>query len=346
MSQHQPIVEKLKDLLNRHQAERWSDLLAQSVIDAQVKGYASLPDYFYYLDDAVQLAPSARNVLQQGICEFYWFLDQPTGRELQKHKEFRDWMFEFANDWGKFLDTPASLRHIDTFMHAVGYHMDEYAPSPSGWMSFNQWFAREVKPGLRPVEGLCDDSIVVAPADTTFVGQWEITDDSKITAKDMTFSVIELLDGSPDQDKFRGGTFIHAFLNVNDYHRYHVPVAGKVKELRDIPGAVYLDVTRNEDGTYNPQDGTGYQFTQARGLIVQQSPIGLVATLPIGMAQVSSCVLTAAPGSTLHKGQEFGYFQFGGSDIIVLFEKACNVEIVATPNIHYNQGVKIGVVKK
>jgi len=61
-------------------------------------------------------------------------------------------------------------------------------------------------------------------------------------------------------------------------------------------------------------DGTGYQFTQARGLIVIDSPVGLVAVLPIGMGQVSSVNLTAQVGAHLAKGEEFGYFAFGGSD--------------------------------
>ena len=58
----------------------------------------------------------------------------------------------------------------------------------------------------------------------------------------------------------------------------------------------------------NALDGTGYQFVQTRGLVVIDSPIGLVACLPMGMAQVSSVVLTAEVGVTFHKGEELGYF--------------------------------------
>ncbi len=92
-------------------------------------------------------------------------------------------------------------------------------------------------------------------------------------------------------------------------------------------------------------DGTGYQFTQDRGLIIIESPVGLVAVLPIGMAQVSSVNLTAQVGATLAKGEEFGYFAFGGSDIVVMFEKD-KVKITAQVGTHYNQGKTIATAVK
>ena len=174
--------------------------------------------------------------------------------------------------------------------------------------------------------------------------------------KGLEWSVLELLEGSPYRDRFKGGVFAHAFLNVFDYHRLHVPVGGRVLESRVIPGQVYMDVVavptgEDENGTrhrvkavrtFAIQDGTGYQFAQTRGLIVLNTPIGLITVLPIGMAQVSSVVMTAEVGKTLHKGEEFAYFQFGGSDHIMLFEAACNVNVTAQPNVHYNQGACIG----
>jgi phosphatidylserine decarboxylase len=147
---------------------------------------------------------------------------------------------------------------------------------------------------------------------------------------------------------------MHAFLNTTDYHRQHAPVAGTVVEARVIPGQVYLEViaepvpgdasgrhrlkTRRN---FDAPDNAGYQFAQARGLVVLESAIGLVAVLPIGMAQVSSVVLTAEKGVTLRKGEEISYFQFGGSDIIVLFEAKSNVCFSAQPNVHYKMGREI-----
>jgi len=60
------------------------------------------------------------------------------------------------------------------------------------------------------------------------------------------------------------------------------------------------------------------------------------------MAQVSSVVITAEEGGTLQKGEELGYFQFGGSDWVIVFERASNVQLIAQPNVHYNQGTWLG----
>ena len=315
----QPAVKKLKDLLAAN--PEWEKLLLASVTSAKVEGIESLEDYYNFLQRMLTWAP-IEGPLFQKLLTFYWLIDQPAGKKLQQNQAFSRWILEFDDNLGDFLNTTASIKGIKTFSKVQDFHIAEAAKSPSGWMTFNQFFARHMKPGTRPIDGLCDDTIIVSPADSTPIVVDTISEDQKITAKGMTFSILELLKDSPYKDKFEGGTFMHSFLNVNDYHRYHVPVEGVVKEIKNIPGKAFLQVIRKEDGSLGAVDGTGYQFTQARGLIVLESPIlGYVAVLPIGMAEVSSAVLTAEEGATLSKGEEFGYFQFGGSDIIVLFEK-------------------------
>ncbi len=87
-----------------------------------------------------------------------------------------------------------------------------------------------------------------------------------------------------------------------------------------------MNVELTGDGQWDAPDGAedGYEFNQARGLvIVDAGPVvGKVAILPIGMAQVSGVdMYTKLQDKTVVKGQEFGKFRFGGSDIIMLFEK-------------------------
>ncbi|KAL0563910.1 hypothetical protein V5O48_018146 [Marasmius crinis-equi] len=74
----------------------------------------------------------------------------------------------------------------------------------------------------------------------------------------------------------------------------------------------------------------GYQFLQTRGLVLIKNPVlGLVACMPIGMAQVNSVVLSVKKGDYLTKGQEISFFKFGGSDIVMVFQKQANVEFTA-----------------
>lgn len=338
MTEHQPIVEELIALL-----ESRPDLahaLKESIRKADRPDVATLAQYYGFLNRMVTLIPTDRN-LTPVLVEFYYLIDLSPNSALQADASFQRWSRKFAEDWGAFLDTTESAKGIKGFFSNPSYHIEDYCVAPSGWLTFNQFFARQVRPGKRPVDGLCDDRIVVSPADSVFQGQWPIQSDSKIMAKGLTWSVMELLDGSPYQDRFRGGVFTHGFLNVNDYHRYHVPVGGIVKEVRKIPGKVTLDVIKKPDGSLDIIDGTGYQFTQDRGLIIIDSPVGLVAVLPIGMAQVSSVTLSAEVGASLSKGEEFGYFSFGGSDIVTLFESG-KVVLEAKVGTHYKQGKAIG----
>jgi len=358
----QPIVCKLKDMLLAHEKDNWKGMLTNSVAEAKalaiqqgLKDAKSLPEgldgrhgYYAYLNKSVTLIPREDYPKEAFItlAKFYWLIDQPSGRKLQESEEFNTWMRQFANDWGDFLNTPASAAGIQSFIDDPAFQAEQYMPNPSGWLTFNQFFAREVKPGLRPVTGLDDPKIITAPADSVFKEQFKIDDDNEITIKHThKYKILDLLEGSPYKEKFRNGLFMHSFLGPNDYHRFRAPVGGTILECRAIQQNVYLDV-KIEDGEFQAPDGGGYEFTQTRGLIIIDSPIGLVATLPIGMAQVSSVNMVAVEGAYLTKGDMFGYFMFGGSDIIMLFEEKSKVHVTAAPGIHFNCGMGVAESKE
>jgi len=405
---HSPddIVGALKGILKKH--DGWTDLLEKSLQDANEDAKKNLTkeyyeryqrhpattlkdgEYFSYLKWLVNWPPHEYNIGYDPtidpaevfnsevffqLVKFYWVLDQPSGRKLQKMKDpmrkgtgndFTDWMVHFANDWGYFLNTTDSItdKTLQSFIKDPNFKMfqylmppESYTPrdensvdkpnGPSGWKTFNQFFAREVNPGMRPVAGMFEDSIIVSPADSTFKAKFHIDSSSVVKIKHThKYHIEKLLDGSPYEGRFSNGLFYHAFLGPNDYHRFHAPVRGTVLESRAVQEKVYLDVVIKADGTFDAPDGSGdgYEFCQTRGILILDSPIGLVAVIPIGMAQVSSVNMPAVVGSYLNKGDEFGYFLFGGSDIIILFEAESNVTINTAPRVHYNSGMCIGEV--
>ena len=339
---HEPVVIELVSLMEVR-PDLYSSVEAAIEV-ADLQGIDNIDEFLVYLDDLVTLVPTEREVVPECL-KFYYIINQAPGDALNEDVAFNAWMHDLVEAWGSFLDTPASAAGIDTFRNATNYNMDDYIEGPSGWQTFNQFFAREVKPGRRPIAAPRNDRVVVSPADAVFMGQWPIDENSNITVKGANWAIAELLEGSPYKDAFEGGIYTHSFLYIDDYHRYHVPVAGTVREVRNISGKVYMDVFREEDGTLNVVDGDTYQFNQERGLVVIDSPeVGLVAVLPIGMAYVSSVNLTTEVGAELQKGDQFGYFMFGGSDIVTVYQDR-NVVLDAEVGTKYLQGQRLGELK-
>jgi len=297
------------------------------------------------------------------LCHFYFLIN-----DIQNNDWFSRWLVQFARVWGKFCDSPDSISPetiysfyelspkfevLDCMIPMNEEDRPEVLPefticnrdgeplipnNPSGWKTWNQLFARELNPGLRPIISPEDNTAICSPADCTYRMHYPISEtnlvgsgnDVRLKSTHSIGNISDLLSGLECNEEFAGGTFVHYFLGAYSYHRFHAPVAGKVMDCRTIPGKVYLNVRINDgqfDAPDNSEDGGGYEFSQARGVIVldtKGSPygdIGLVAVIPVGMCQVSAVRMTATKGSSLQKGDEFGYFMFGGSDIIMLFQK-------------------------
>ncbi len=350
--------------------------LYQPLYDAlPLKGMDGWPttfeEYVYYLcvysrwiphqsPDSAWADPSNPNEHQEVydyLCWFYWLIDQPLdsldGGVLQDIPWFADFLVLWADDWGKFLNSTESFNDVvlDSFRkESPEYRIedsmipevrnpDKLRPNdPSGrWFSFNQFFARQLNPGLRPITYPFDNTVLTAPADCTYKQAYEIDDTGRIEPAIVlkgthTYATVQqLLEESAYADAFNGGHFIHLFLGPYSYHRFHTPVAGKVMECYPLTGQVYLQVSLS-DGQFEAADSAddGYEFLQARGVITIDttgSPygdIGVVAVIPVGMCQVSGVNMTHEIGTECLKGDEFGYFTFGGSDTIVLTQKGTN----------------------
>ncbi|PLB46202.1 putative phosphatidylserine decarboxylase [Aspergillus steynii IBT 23096] len=263
------------------------------------------------------------------------------------------WLVTFAREQGSFMNSPQSAAAVYSFYINDKYKPEapEWAEPKTGWLSFNHWFAREWKDidVARPLDGKDDDNIIVSVADSMYDGSWPVDNGDvviTIDAKSVQWPINKLLQTTGTT--FTGGNFMHAFLGPTDYHRQHAPVTGEVIEVRNIQDQVYLQVAKKKGGglrgdrgltrdlaelqkreakpgkqffALDAPDDAGYQWCQTRGLIIiQTKKYGKVAVLPIGMAQVSSVVFTVQKGDHVEKGQNISYFQFGGSDVVVVFE--------------------------
>lgn len=268
------------------------------------------------------------------------------------------------------MNSPDSLTDdsLQTFIDSEAYFASEWWPkeTPGKWVSFNDFFARHLHDGVRPIAS--GDNVIVFPADSTFDVAYDIggENDDTITVKGISWDISTFLVGSNYANEFHGGVWMHSFLNTFNYHRQHAPVGGTLLEARVIQGAAYVDVIATPDGglkrsrrmaepggfpTPPPSienktdalDGSGYQFLQTRGLfIIDAGAIGLVAVLPIGMGQVDSVISSVKAPMKIEKGAEISKFQFGGSDIVCVFQQKAGLKAEDFANLPTDRWSKYG----
>lgn len=295
--------------------------------------------------------PTLYSSIDQSVDYIWFFLDQPLPElagagyyypTLQYHEPIASWLRKYAATWGEFLSTPESWN--DAYYQKICddklLNMDKgWYASTNIWTSFNDFFARHlIDPSVRPI----GNATVTAPADSAPQGIWNIDDrgylHETVKIKSAQYEYIPNLIG-PDskfKNEFMGGTLTHTFLDVNDYHRYHFPVSGTIREvskIKAVNGAGGVTIWDPEVKRYVLLDSApGWQSLETRDcVIIETEEFGLVAVLPIGMSQISSCNWedSVVVGAKVQKGDPMGYFLFGGSDIVMVFQKGVKVDLNA-----------------
>ena len=279
--------------------------------------------------------PTLYDHIDQSVDYIWFLLDQPLQElegkgyyypTLQYHEPIATWCREYSDEWGSFLSSEKSwndfyyqrIKKDPSMNMQYGWYADTNV-----WHTFNEWFSRHlVDPSVRPIA----DSTVVSPADSTPQGIWAVDETGNLVQKkgvdikSANFTSIAQLLG-PDSaygDAFDGGTLTHTFLDVNDYHRYHFPVSGKIVEVRKIPavnGAGGITKWDSERKRYVLNDTVpGWQMIETRDcVIIDTDEYGLVAVLPVGMSQICSCNWedSVKVGARVEKGDGYAHVLMG-----------------------------------
>ena len=117
---------------------------------------------------------------------------------------------------------------------------DAQEQDPLAYENFNAFFTRALKAGARPLaEGINDALPVLCPADGAISQLGEITEHGLLQAKGRYYTVADLLASDHDAADFDGGSFATVYLSPKDYHRVHMPVAGKLTKMSYVPGDLY-----------------------------------------------------------------------------------------------------------
>ncbi len=208
---------------------------------------------------------------------------------------------------GWLLSQRVSRCLIAPFVRRSGINLGDYLPEDYG--SYNEFFCRRIRPELRPLS----NAALVSPCDGR-ASAYPITDDLRFTVKHTVYTVSSLLRNEALAWRFAGGTALILRLAVDDYHRYCFPMDGTVGETGTIPGCFHT-VQPIANDQYPIYKENTRQYT-----VFRSEELGDVAMVEVGALLVGRIVNHPVTG-TVCRGQEKGYFQFGGSTIVLLLQK-------------------------
>lgn len=239
-----------------------------------------------------------------------WVYGNPLGRlslhALVKRAAFSRW-------YGWRMNRAGSKRKVAPFIANYKVDVSEFAEAPETFRSFNEFFYRKLKPEARPVAGT--DNVAVFPADARHLGFQDISRIEGIFVKGEVFDLATLLQDATLAERFGQGSLVMSRLCPLDYHRFHFPVSGTPAAPKILDGPLFsvspIALRRN----------IHILARNRRALSeIRSGQFGLVLMLEIGATNVGSFAYTYTPGKPVRKGDEKGYFKFGGSSLMTLFE--------------------------
>lgn len=255
-------------------------------------------------------------------------------------KEIFNWTVKFIKMRGNFMDSPESLMYLQKWLDDPSTKIDDFIVPEGGFKSFNAFFTRELKlsKNPRPIDSPDDDSVAVASGDTeiNFI-ESDLTLTTPLKVKTRHINVHDLLNGSKYAKYFVGGTAVSCVLMPNSYHRYHAPVTGNIIESQEVQG-IYNGILDGEDWFNKGDIGESttdfsiFEDFHRAYFIMETEKYGYVALIPVGLNTISSIhpsvvnkkstmVPPGSPAVPIKKGDELGYFAYGGSLNIMLYQQ-------------------------
>ena len=308
--------------------------------------YGFLNDWFYFL-------PNTHNGLDRILKFTFLYYKNPDGMNFILSEPGLSWANSFIEERGKYMDSPDSAKIIEEWLSDNSLGNEDFVLPENGFKSFNEFFTRDLKPGTRPIDDPTDNAVLVSPADgiiNMIANELEL--DTQIPTKGrMTMSLNSLLDNSIYAEKFVGGTAMAVFLMPDNYHHYHSPTTGKIVESKeDVGNRLFgmpdmLDMINNGNPGYNKDYSVIENFRHGY-FIIETNNYGFIAMIPIGLQTVGSVVfennykkINSDNPQQIYKGEKLGYFKYGGSTVLLIFEKG------RLNSLTVEQGQRIGKLK-
>jgi phosphatidylserine decarboxylase len=215
----------------------------------------------------------------------------------------------FSCLYGYLQKRAASAKKIAPFIQAYGVDSSEFAEGK--FHSFNDFFIRKLKPEARPI--IADPKVFAMPADGRYLVYPKF---QQFLVKGKGFNLEEFVRNTAFANRYAEGSMAIVRLCPSDYHRFHFPCDGVPSKACLINGPLYSVNPMALRKRISILSENKRMITE-----IETLDFGTILYIEIGATSVGSIHQTYMPDKPVKKGDEKGYFEFGGSCIVLLFEK-------------------------
>lgn len=257
---------------------------------------------------AAFLSPAVNNALHKILKEWSRYLSSKDSRYVLNKDPQKGWL-------GR-----------DAMVKMPSFETDFVCDPTAQYYGFNSWddfFTRRLRSCVRPIDSLHNDNAIINACESApFRLAHNLNSRDIFWLKSQPYSVEHMLAGDPLAQCFSGGSVYQAYLDETSYHRWHSPVTGIVVRAFVQEGTYYSRCPAEDYAPGILQSSQAYLAQVATRAIVflqaENSAIGLICFLAVGMLETSSSEITVYEGQKVRKGDELGTFHYGGSTYCLL----------------------------
>lgn len=238
---------------------------------------------------------------------------------------------------GKLAKSKLSKGLIPHFAKTYKINLSEVEKELQEYPSLNAFFTRRLKEGLRPIDERAE--MVISPVDAMITGIGEILEGTILDVKGQQYTIDEMLEDAEQAASYRNGHYVVLYLSPTDYHRIHTPISGQIVKHEHKLGKVY------------PVNDFGLKHAKRvlsrneRLITYIKNEFTEVAVVKVGALNVASVQLSdRLTSTTVKKGDELAYFEFGSTVVLLLKEGTFQFQSGLKEGDRVQLGEPIGVM--
>lgn len=351
-----PVIQEFKELIEKDPqiymlfSQMFEQTAQHKPFSQDPTGKPQIKNYRQMLRVLNRILTTAPEFNKTGLVGFpinaviNWPMGTPAGTSVFLNEKVNRQLKKILNQWAVFLSSSDSCYVLNSDPEKGWFGRDAKAAMPDfvetficdssspyyGFASWDDFFTRKFRDGLRPVASPDDDAVIANACESA---PYRVAKNVKLVdsfwIKAQPYSLQHMMAMDPLAGQFAGGTIYQAFLSALSYHRWHSPVSGKIVKTRLLDGSYYAEALSEGFDPAGPNNSQGY-ITQvaSRALIFIEADnpdIGLMAIMFVGMAEVSTNEITVHEGQHVKKGDQLGMFHFGGSTHCLIFRPNVNI---------------------